>query len=137
MKKITPLLTVDDVEACLGFWTALGFELAGTVPHEDTVGFAMLVHGDLMLMYQSAASVEADLEASGAPEGLAREMGASTSTLFIEVEDLDAALNVTGAAEVLVPRRQTFYGMDEVFLRAPCGTVVGLAQRVEGAGAED
>jgi hypothetical protein len=36
---------------------------------------------------------------------------------------------------VLVPRRQTFYGMDEIFVRPPCGTVVGFAAKVEGAGA--
>ena len=33
--------------------------------------------------------------------------------------------------EVIVPRRQTFYGMDELFVRArACGTLVGFAARV-------
>jgi hypothetical protein len=36
-------------------------------------------------------------------------------------------------AQVLVPRRQTFYGMDEIFVRADCGTVVGFAAAVEQA----
>ena len=78
IKGATPLITVEDVDACLPFWLeGLGFELLGTVPHEDTTGFAMLRHGDVQLMYQSRASVQADLEASGAPAGLADEMGAS------------------------------------------------------------
>jgi hypothetical protein len=49
------------------------------------------------------------------------------------VEDLEALLEALGDdVEVLVPRRQTFYGMDEVFVRPPCGTVVGFAAKVEG-----
>lgn len=136
MKQITPLVTVDEIEPCLPFWTALGFELIATVPHEEKIGFAMLNHGDLMLMYQSTASVEADLGASGAPAGIAAEVGSSTSMLFIEVEDLESVIETTRGAEVIVPRRQTFYGMDEIFVRAPCGTVVGFAQRVEGGDEE-
>ena len=131
MKKITPLITVEAVEPCLAFWTALGFEVTAQVPHEDTVGFAMLGHGDLVIMYQSRASVQADLGESGAPAGMAEEMARSTVTLFIEVDDLDDVIAALDEADVLVPRRQTFYGMDELFVRAPCGTVVGFAARVE------
>ena len=137
MKKATPLITVDAIEPCLPFWTdGLGFELDATVPHEDSMGFAMLHKGDVGIMYQSRASVAADLGASGAPDGLADEMTAGTMTLFVEVDDLDAVVAGVGDAEVLVPRRQTFYGMDEVFVRAPCGTVLGFAQKVEGANEE-
>jgi len=130
MKRATPLITVDDVEACLPFWTGLGFEVVATVPHEDSMGFAMLNAGDVELMYQSRASVNADLGASGAPSGLGDEMASSTATLFMEVEDLDAVLAGLGDAEILVPRRRTFYGMDEIFVRAPCGTVVGFAMKI-------
>ena len=82
---------------------------------------------------QSRASIAADLEAEGAPAGLAEELSGSTTSLFIEVESLDDLLPDIADAEVVVPRRQTFYGMDEVFVRAPCGTLVGFAARVEGA----
>ena len=75
IKQATPLITVDDVDACLPFWTErLGFEILATVPHDGVTGFAMLMHGEMQLMYQSRASVEADLGASGAPDGLAGEM---------------------------------------------------------------
>jgi hypothetical protein len=60
-------------------------------------------------------------------------MGDGTSTLFIEVEKLDPVIEAVKGAPVLVPRRQTFYGMDEIFVQAPCGTVVGFAERVETA----
>jgi hypothetical protein len=133
MKRATPLITVDDIEPCLPFWTKLGFEVTATVPHEDRVGFAMLHGGEVELMYQSRASVEADLGASGAPAGLADEMAGGTTTLFVEVEALDPVIETLGDAEVLVPRRRTFYGMDEIFVRADCGTVVGFAAKVEDA----
>ncbi len=129
MKKITPLITVDAIEPCLSFWNGLGFEVTAQVPHDDALGFAMLTHGDLVLMYQSQASVQADLGESGAPDGMAEEMARSTVTLFIEVDDLDDVIDAMEGYDVLVPRRQTFYGMDEIFVRAPCGTVVGFAAR--------
>lgn len=132
MKKITPLITVDAIEPCLSFWNGLGFEVTAQVPHDGALGFAMLTHGDLVLMYQSESSVRADLGESGAPEGMAAEMARSTVTLFIEVEDLDEIIGATDGYDVLVPRRQTFYGMDEIFVRAPCGTVVGFAARTDG-----
>ncbi len=135
MKKVTPLITVEEIEPCLPFWTeALGFELTASVPHGDVLGFAMLHKGDVELMYQTRASIDADLGASGAPEGLAAELAGSTATLFAEVEDLDAVIEALGeGADVVVPRRQTFYGMDEIFVRAPCGTLVGFAARSAGA----
>ena len=136
MKKATPLIAVDRIEPCLPFWTeTLGFELTATVPHGDAIGFAMLNRGGVELMYQSRASIDDDLGASGAPAGLADELAGSTTTLFVEVEDLDAVIDaIDGEADVIVPRRTTFYGMDEIFVRVPCGTLVGFAARAGGAG---
>lgn len=136
MKKVTPLITVDAVEPCLPFWTdRLGFEVTATVPHGEAVGFAMLQKGGVELMYQSRASVEDDLGEAGAATGhpdLAGRMAGSTGTLFIEVEALDPVVEALGGdADVVVPRRQTFYGMDEIFVLAPCGTLVGFAAPVE------
>jgi uncharacterized glyoxalase superfamily protein PhnB len=131
LTKITPIIAIDSIEPCLAFWTeGLGFEVTVTVPHEDTIGFAILQKGGLELMYQTRASIEADLGASGAPKALGKELAASTSTLFVEVERLDDVIAALGDQDVVVPRRKTFYGMDEIFVRAPCGTLVGLAARV-------
>ncbi len=134
MKKATPLITVEAIEPCLPFWTdGLDFELVATVPHEDSIGFAMLQRGGVELMYQSHASIAADLSASGAPATLAATMTDGTAALFIEVDSLDDVLAALTEAELLVPRRQTFYGMDEVFVRAPCGTVIGFAAKLPEA----
>ena len=133
MNKITPIVVVDAIEPCLPFWTErLGFEVTVTVPHEDALGFAILQKDGVELMYQSRASVEADLGESGAPADLGAELASSTTTLFVDVPELDPVVAALGDAEVVVPRRQTFYGMDEIFVRAPCGTLVGFAARVEG-----
>jgi len=134
VKKATPIIVVKEIEPCLPFWTSkLGFEVTVTVPHEDRLGFAILQKGDVELMYQSRDSVEADLVASGAPKTLAEELAGSTSTLFVEVARLDDVIAVLGDTEVVVPRRKTFYGMDEIFVRPPCGTLVGFAARVGDA----
>jgi hypothetical protein len=121
MKKATPIITVDAIEPCLDFWTTLGLTVTVTVPHEDAMGFAMLHQGDI------------ELGESGAPAGLGAELAHGTSTLFVEVDDLDATIAALGEREVVVARRQTFYGMDEIFVRAPCGTLVGLAAKIEGS----
>jgi uncharacterized glyoxalase superfamily protein PhnB len=131
-KKLTPIITVEQIEPCLPFWTdKLGFEVTATVPHGEHLGFAMLQSGEVVVMYQTRASIDADLGASGAPKGLGRELSSSTATLFLEVGRLDEVIDALGETEVVVPRRQTFYGMDEVFVRPPCGTLVGFAARVE------
>jgi uncharacterized glyoxalase superfamily protein PhnB len=136
VKKLTPIMTVDEIEPCLPFWTErLGFETTATVPHGDKIGFAMLQKGNVELMYQSRASVEGDLGASSAATGhddLVERIAGSTTTLFIEVESLDDVVAALEGADVVVPRRQTFYGMDEIFVRAPCGTFVGFAAPVAG-----
>lgn len=125
MKKLTPLITVEEIEPCLPFWTdRLGFEVTVTVPQDEKMGFAILQKGAVEIMYQSRASLVADLPA------LADELVGQTTALFIEVDGIDELLEGLEGAEVLVPRRQTSYGMDEIFVRAPCGTVVGLAAPV-------
>lgn len=131
MNKVTPIIVVDEIEPCLSFWTdQLGFELTGTVPHEDGIGFAMMQKGGVELMYQNRASIDADMGASSENSGLGSELTSGTMTLFIEVDDLDTVIEALVDPDVIVPRRQTFYGMDELFVRAPCGTVVGFAARV-------
>ncbi|MEN8374878.1 MAG: VOC family protein [Gemmatimonadota bacterium] len=129
MNDVTPLITVDDVDPCLPFWTdRFGFEVVATVPHGEGTGFAMLQKGDVVVMYQSRASIQDDLEAEapGHP-GLADRLAAGVATLFIKVDDLDPVVAALAGADVVVPRRQTFYGMDEIFVMAPCGTLVGFA----------
>jgi hypothetical protein len=123
-KKLTPVLMVEAIEPCLPFWEGLGWTKVADVPHGDALGFAILVKDDVELMYQSRASVAADLPALGA-----LPMGGTF--LFLEVDDLDAVIAQLGAAPVANPRRTTFYGMEEIAVHEPGGNVVIFAMKVD------
>jgi uncharacterized glyoxalase superfamily protein PhnB len=123
MKKLTPILVVDAIEPCLGFWTErLDFARTAEVPQGDRLGFVILAKDGVEVMYQTHDGIAADVPSVA-------ESGAGTrSLLFIEVADVhDVARRLEGV-EVVVPMRKTFYGAEEIFVRAPCGTVVGFAE---------
>jgi len=120
--KITSVLYVDAIEPGLEFWVGrMGFEKTVEVPHEDKLGFVILVKDGTELMLQSWASVAAD-----DPSFLGNPRGHS-SVLFIEVDDFEDTKKRLAGTEVVVPERTTFYGMREIFVRAPGGHVVGFA----------
>lgn len=123
MKKLTPVLSVEEIEPCLDFWFRLGFEKTTEVPEGDKLGFVILKNGNVEIMLQSRASIAKDIEALGrgpfAKDGV---------TLFVEVEKLDDILAKLGDAEVVVPERKTFYGTREIAVRSPGGVVVVFAE---------
>jgi hypothetical protein len=61
IKKITPVLLVDEVEPCVRFWKErLSFEVVIEVPEGEKIGFVSLQKAGVELMYQSYASLEKD-----------------------------------------------------------------------------
>lgn len=121
--KITPVLAVDAVEPSLEFWEKrLGFERTVEVPHENTVGFAIVVKDGIELMLQSVASIKADL---GSRDG---QVDGRSTVLFVEVPDLAAIEKALSGYPIEMPRRTTFYGMIEVGVREPGGHLVIFAQ---------
>lgn len=122
MKRLTPVLYVEAIEPCLSFWTDLGYEVTAEVPMGDVLGFVILERDGVQVMYQTRASVEEDV-----PE-LAEEVMRGTAALFIEVESADWVAERLEDGREVVPRRQTFYGADEIIVRAPCGTLVTFAE---------
>lgn len=117
--KCTSVLVVDEVEPCVDFWVGrFGFEKTAEVPHEGKIGFAMLVKGPVELMYQSLASARADLE----------KIDLSRAALYFDVDDIDATIACLQGVEVVVPRRETFYGATEIWVREPGGSLAGFAQ---------
>jgi uncharacterized glyoxalase superfamily protein PhnB len=125
MKKLTPVLVVDSIEPAAAFWRdRLGFEQHLEVPHEGQPGFVALNRDGVEIMYQTRASVAADMPALA--EGPYR------SVLFVEVKDLNAVERAMAGADVVTPRRRTFYGMDEIAVRDPAGNVVVFTQPVPG-----
>ena len=120
--KITSVLYVDAVEPGLEFWVnRMGFEKTVEVPHENTIGFVILVKDGAEVMLQTWDSVKAD-----DPRFLEGPRGRS-SGLFIEVDDWEDTKRRLAGADVVVPERTTFYGMREIFVRAPGGHLVGFA----------
>jgi hypothetical protein len=81
VKKMTPVLLVDEVEPCVRFWKEqLGFEVAIEVPEGDKIGFVSLQKAGVELMYQSYASLEKD--SSFSAQGYAK----GPAFLYIEVD---------------------------------------------------
>lgn len=121
VKKLTPLLYVQEIEPCMSFWSKVGFEKTVEVPHGDKLGFVILQNGAIEVMYQTRASVTDDIpQLSNSPM--------AGSFLFIEVSDLDAVERALVDAPHVVPRRKTFYGADELIVKEPAGNTVTFAQ---------
>ncbi|MEO7325990.1 MAG: VOC family protein [Dokdonella sp.] len=124
LRRLTPVLIVDGVEACIGFWTErLGFSTTNEVPGpEGALVFASVEKDGIEIMLQTSASVIAERADA------ATELNGHSIVLFVEVEDLDAVERALAGAEIVKPRHRTFYGSSELHVREPGGNVVGFAQ---------
>jgi hypothetical protein len=121
------VLLVESIEPCLPLWVdRLGWTKQTEVPHGNALGFVILVKDGVELMYQTWASAAAD---TGGP-ALRKASGASTA-LFIEVSDLDDIEGKLKGLAIALPRRRTFYGMDEIGVTEAGGHLVIFAQLVE------
>ena len=123
VQKVTAVLAVETVEGSLDFWERrLGFERTVAVPHENAIGFVILVKDGVEVMLQSVPSILADL---GANTG---EVNGRSAALFIEVADLGAVEQALAGYPIEMPRRTTFYGMHEIGVREPGGHFIVFAQ---------
>ena len=124
-RKLAPVIVVDEIEPCLPFWTdRLGFVKTAEVPEGNKLGFVILAKDGVEIMYQSRESVANDIPA------LAKRFADPSSAFFIEVADVATIEVELKGVETVVPRRKTFYGMDEIGVREPAGHVVVFAQPV-------
>lgn len=124
--KLTPVLMVEAIEPVLDFWVKrLGFTTTTEVPHDGQLGFVILEKDGIEVMYQTKASVAADIAllASSPMKG---------TFLFFQVDDLDAVERALKGITPVVPRRKTFYGADELIVREPGGNAVTFAQFAQG-----
>lgn len=123
LQRLTPVMIVDVVEPCLGFWVSrLGFVAENQVPGEDgRLVFASAKKGDIEVMYQTRASVLAD------DPNQASELTGHTTALFITTDDLDAVEKAVDGAPVVKARHTTFYGSTEIYVKEPGGNTVGFA----------
>ena len=124
MKKLTPVIMVEAIEPCLPFWERLGFTKTAEVPEGDRLGFVILAKDAVEVMYQTHESVEKDAA------GMMPRAHGHGAGFFIEVSDVESVERALKGVDVVVPRRKTFYGMDEIGVREPGGHVVMFAQPV-------
>ncbi len=124
VKKITPVLFVQEVEPCVKFWSErFGFQKTAEVPDGDKLAFAMLQNGSVELMYQSYASADKDVGTD-----IAQVSRKGPTFLYVEVDKLEEAITAAKGAEVVMPRRKTFYGSTEIGIKDPAGHYVTFAE---------
>jgi uncharacterized glyoxalase superfamily protein PhnB len=123
IRKSTPVLFVEAIEPSLPFWQErLGFERTVEVPDGDRLGFVILTNGAVEVMYQTVAMLTKDSAAHAAI------FHNDKTFLFIEVDNIDAIAKVLDGFEIVLPRRETFYGSTEIGYREPGGHCVTFAQ---------
>lgn len=121
IQKLTPILRVEAIEPCLSFWVErLGFTKVTEVLEGDQLGFVILSRGHVEIILQSRASLAKDIAtlAQGA---------FPASILYVGVTDFEELERRLEGAEIVVPKRETFYGATEIWVRDPAGHVIGFA----------
>ena len=121
VKSLAPILVVNEIEPVLPFWVdRLGFAVITTVPEAGPYVFAIVARDGAQVMLQTRASASEDLNADLGSIG--------AGVVYVSVAALDPVIGALGdAAEIVVARRTTFYGADEIFVRDPACNLVGLA----------
>jgi uncharacterized glyoxalase superfamily protein PhnB len=123
VKRVTPVMFVEDVEPCVKFWVErFGFQKTTEVPDGNKLAFAMLQKGNVELMYQSYASIDKE---HGPITQAARK---GPTFLYVEVDSLDRAIAAAKGSEVVMPKRTTFYGSTEIGIKDPSGHFVTFAE---------
>jgi len=121
IQKATALLRVERVEPSLPFWVdRLGFQKVTEVMEGNSIGFAILTKGHVEIMLQSRASLAKDLPMLS--------VGAMTpAVVYMGVTNLEEIASKLSPSEIMVPKRTTYYGMEEIWAREPGGHVIGFA----------
>ena len=121
IQKATPLLRVERVEPSLAFWVdRLGFQKVTEVMEGDSLGFVILSRGHVELMLQSRSSLAKDLPMLS--------VGAmAPSVVYMGVTSIQEIEGKLAHSEIIVPKRTTYYGMEEIWVREPGGHIIGFA----------
>ncbi|TNE64613.1 MAG: VOC family protein [Alphaproteobacteria bacterium] len=122
IQSLTPVVPVERIEPSAAFFAKVGFAVTVSVPEDDHMGFAILSSGTAEVMYQTRSLIEEDSEAFKA--------AAQTTPvlLFVQVDDIEAVEAALQGEEIVMPRRETFYGSKETGYREPGGHIVTFAQ---------
>ena len=122
IKSAVAVLLVDRVEPTRDFFKLVGFAATVEIREEAGIGFAILDREAVQVMVETRDN---EREAA-ALRNVTRE--SRSAQLFIEVDDLDAIIDLLRGSSILVERHSTFYGADEITYREPGGNLVTFAQ---------
>lgn len=120
--RATPVLFVDAVEPTRDFFTKLGFTVLFDVPEGDRLGFVGLEKDGVQVMVETRGNRN---EGDAIREITRNSRG---SVVFIEVDNVDAAITALATEKAIVERHTTFYGADEISFMEPGGHIVTLAR---------
>ena len=122
VKRATPVLFVDSVQATRDFFVRVGFGVTVEIPDGKAVGFAILERDGVQVMVESRDN-------SNEPVPIRAKSNVSHAAhVFVEVDDLDAVIAALGRSAMLVERHKTFYNSDELTYLEPGGNLVTFAQ---------
>jgi uncharacterized glyoxalase superfamily protein PhnB len=124
LKSMTPNLMVESVNETVEFYKKIGFQIIATVPEEGKLDWAMLQHGNVMLMLQNRNNMVAEYPS------LNDQQRGGGLTLFIEVDDVSSIFSeIRETANVIKDLHITFYGMKEFAIEDCNNFILTFAER--------
>ncbi|HEV2653407.1 MAG TPA: VOC family protein [Ktedonobacteraceae bacterium] len=126
LNKLTPNIMVEDVNRALQFYKeALGFEIVATVPDEGQFDWAMLKRDGVEIMFQSRASLGAEI-----PVLQQREIGGAL-TFYMNIEGIkELYADLKGKVSIVQEMHTTFYGAQEFAIQDSDGYILSFSETV-------
>jgi uncharacterized glyoxalase superfamily protein PhnB len=111
LKKVSPNIFVNDMQATISFYNKLGFSMTNSVKTpEGELVWAMMDYGDVTLMFQTFASIENTLPQIQRTDG-------GSLLLYITMTGIRAYYeNLKNEIVLLTGLEKTFYGATEFSL---------------------
>jgi hypothetical protein len=122
ISRATPVLFVARVEPTRDFLKKVGFEVVVEIPEDDRLGFSLLQKDGVQVMVETRGNSREP----AALQALSKE--SRRAVVFVEVDDVAAAIAALADAKVVVERHTTFYDSDELTYEEPGGNLVTFAQ---------
>ncbi len=122
LERLTPILVVDSIELTVPFWEALGFRATSPARVDGKLTFIAFVKEGYSIHYQTLAFIEENIP------GATEMLSGNTTLLYLAFDDLDTVIAALGDAEVVIPRRKTPWGADEIYVKEPGGNIIGFAK---------
>lgn len=125
INKKNIVLYVEKIEPCLKFWVdALGFEKKNSAAPKKSLNVLILISANTEIRLETFTHLE-----KKDPGRVDKVCGMPPLVLYIEVMDIEDVESRLKDFDVIIPRRKTFYGADEIFFCCPGGHFIGFAQK--------